>query len=94
METVVDFFSIENKVKSILSDVLEIDRCEISQESRLTHDLGGDSLDAAEIAARLIQQLGVTTISQKQIVADIERVETVGEIIQKVQVFLKRHCQK
>lgn len=40
---------LENKVKSILIDILGVDNEEISDDSRLKEDLGADSLDMVEL---------------------------------------------
>ncbi len=48
------------RIKSIISDELNIDESKITLEANLKEDLGADSLDAVEVIMALEEEFGVT----------------------------------
>jgi len=56
MEVVMEF----EKIQNAISDVLDIDKDEITLETEFVKDLGADSLDVIEIVMRLEEEFGIT----------------------------------
>lgn len=48
------------KIQNAISDVLDIDKDEITLETEFVKDLGADSLDVIEIVMRLEEEFGIT----------------------------------
>jgi len=76
---------IEQKVKEILADRLDINLKNISLDSHLVDDLGMDSFCALELQFELKEQLG-TEIPQNK----FSRINTVKEIINCIYNIKKR----
>lgn len=49
-----------DKIKSIISDELNIDQAKITKEANIREDLGADSLDAVEVIMALEDEFGIT----------------------------------
>ncbi len=49
-----------NKVRSLLVDALVVDEEDVNSQSRLTTDLGAESIDFLDIVFRLSQVFGIT----------------------------------
>jgi len=67
---------IEQKVKEILADRLDIDINEIKLDSDLVDDLGMDSFCALELQFELKEQLGIEILQNR-----FSRINTVRDII-------------
>ena len=65
-----------DKVSEILTELLEIESDAITLQSHLVDDLGMDSIDAIDMAARL-QELTGKRISQER----LQGILTVGDVI-------------
>lgn len=64
------------KLKEIISQVLSVDANEITEETRITEDLGADSLDLYQIVLSIEQEFGVSVEDET-----IEKVSTVGDAL-------------
>lgn len=64
------------KVRKLIADELSIDEAEITLESRLSEDLGADSLDAVELIMALEDEFGVQVENE-----DAQNIRTVGDIV-------------
>lgn len=51
--------SVEEKVKKIIVDQLEVDEKQVTPEASFTDDLGGDSLDVVELVMALEEEFGI-----------------------------------
>lgn len=70
----------EEKVIEIVADLFYIeDKSKIKPESSITEDLGGDSLDKAELVMKIESDLGVTILDEGDPYFD-----TVGDVIRLV----------
>lgn len=70
----------EEKVIEIIADQLCIeDKSEIKPETSISKDLGGDSLDKAELVMKIESDLGVTILDEGDPYFD-----TVGDVIRLV----------
>ena len=81
------------KVKEIVIESIEVDDNpeSVKETSRLKEDLGGDSLDAAEVAIGLDKQFGINTSDE-----DIARINegTVKDVVDIVVEHLKKKEDK
>lgn len=68
------------KIKTILSEDLDIDENSITPESLLVEDLGVDSLDAIDIIMSVEDEFKIEVPDEI-----IEKIETVGDIINYVE---------
>jgi len=68
---------IEQKVKEILADQLDIDLKKIKLDSDLVDDLGMDSLGAVEVMYEIREKLGVDIPE-----SELSRIEKVKDIIE------------
>ncbi|MGN1328223.1 MAG: acyl carrier protein [Eubacterium sp.] len=68
------------KLKSILSEQLDIDENSITPESLLVEDLGADSLDAIDIVMSVEDEFKIEVPDEI-----IEKIETVGDILNYVE---------
>ena len=68
------------KVKSILAKQLEVKADKISLESKITDDLGDDSLDTVELVMALEDTLGIEIPDE-----DAEKILTVRQIVEYLQ---------
>lgn len=64
------------KVQQIISEQLKIEKEKITMESRLTEDLGADSLDAVEIIMSLEEEFNVEIDD-----SNLQETKTVGDIV-------------
>ncbi len=51
--------SIEEKVKAIIKEQLDVDDAEITENASFVEDLGADSLDQAELVMTLEEEFGL-----------------------------------
>lgn len=68
--------SIEDKVKSIISDQLEVDLNRISMETTF-EDIDADSLDIVELVMALEEEFDLEISDQ-----EIENIKTIGDVVQ------------
>lgn len=68
------------KLKTILSEQLDIDENSITAESLLVEDLGADSLDAIDIVMSVEDEFKIEVPDEI-----IEKIETVGDILNYVE---------
>ena len=71
--------SVEDKVKRIIADRLEIAAEDISLESEFISDLGADSLDLVELIMSMEEEFGVEISDE-----DAEKIITVKDAIEYV----------
>ncbi len=64
------------KLQSILSEYLEIEKEDITLESNLTDDLGTDSIDLVDLAMSVEDEFSIELPEEL-----IEQVQTVGDIV-------------
>lgn len=64
------------KVKSIISEKLNVDQDEIKLESSIVDDLGADSIDLIELIMNLEEEYGIS-ISDEEAV----KLKTVGDVV-------------
>lgn len=70
--------SVEEKVKSIVSEKLKVDESEVTPEKSFTRDLGADSLDTVELVMQFEEQFELDEIPDDE----AEKIETVGDAIE------------
>lgn len=68
------------KLKTILSEQLDIDENSITAESLLVEDLGADSIDAIDIVMSVEDEFKIEVPDEI-----IEKIETVGDILNYVE---------
>ena len=64
------------KVKSILSEQLDIAQSDITLESQIAEDLGADSLDVVDLLMSLEDEFEVEIPDE-----EIENIKTVGDLV-------------
>lgn len=64
------------KMKEIITEQLNLEGVEITEESNFKDDLGADSLDLFELVMSLEEEFGVEIPSE-----DLEKIATVGDVI-------------
>ena len=67
---------IQNRVKAIIVDKLEVDESEVKPEATFTNDLGADSLDTVELIMELEKEFNITIPDDQA-----EKIATVGDAI-------------
>lgn len=67
------------KIKSIISEVLNLEEEEINEDSKLVDDLGADSLDVFQIVMGIEEEFDVEIDNEK-----IETISTVGDVIEEI----------
>lgn len=69
-----------DKIKSIISDELNIDQSKITKEANIREDLGADSLDAVEVIMALEDEFGITIDDDTA-----QNFKTVGDLVDYVE---------
>lgn len=69
-----------DKIKSIISDELNIDQAKITKEANIREDLGSDSLDAVEVIMALEDEFGITIDDDTA-----QSFKTVGDLVDYVE---------
>lgn len=69
-----------DKIKSIISDELNIDQAKITKEANIREDLGADSLDAVEVIMALEDEFGITIDDDT-----VQSFKTVGDLVDYVE---------
>ena len=67
---------VEEKVKSIVADILEVDYSEVRPEASIEYDLGADSLDAVELIMEFEKEFALSIPDE-----EAERLKTVADVI-------------
>ena len=75
-----DKMEIFDKIKSIISDELNIDQAKITREANIREDLGADSLDAVEVIMALEDEFGITIDDDTA-----QSFKTVGDLVDYVE---------
>ena len=70
---------VEDKVRTLFSEQLQVDRDEVKPETRFREDLDVDSLDLVEATLALEDALGIKIPEE-----EMEDVETVGQAVELV----------
>ncbi len=68
------------KLKTIVSEQLEIDAESITADTRLNEDLNADSLDVVEILMALEDEFGVEIPDE-----ETEKMKTIGDVVDYIQ---------
>jgi acyl carrier protein len=76
--------SVEEKVKEIIAEQLEVKKEEIKPESSFIDDLGADSLDTVEVVMALEEEFGIEIPDE-----DAEKITTVGEAVKYIEEKIK-----
>jgi acyl carrier protein len=76
---------IEEKVRSLLIDELEIDEDKVFPDSRLKEDMGIDSLDYVDIVAMVLSTFGVKVNIEK-----MKGVKTMSQFVDYLEEELKQ----
>lgn len=69
-------YMVFEKLRTLLSEQFDIEEDEITMESKLTDDLGADSLDVVDLIMAIEDEFQVEILDE-----DIEKVVTVGDIV-------------
>ena len=64
------------KIKTMLSDQLDVDAEELSLETKIAEDLGADSLDVVEMLMAIEGEFGVEIPDD-----EIEKLKTIGDVV-------------
>ncbi|MFM7319856.1 MAG: acyl carrier protein [bacterium] len=67
---------IEERVKEIVSEQMNVAKDQVTREAAFTTDLGADSLDQVELVMELEEQFGITIPDDAA-----EKITTVGQAI-------------
>ena len=68
------------KVKAILSEQFDVEEDSITAETRISEDLGADSLDVVDLLMSLEDEFEVEVPDD-----EIENIKTVGELVQYIE---------
>ncbi|MBR2253473.1 MAG: acyl carrier protein [Prevotella sp.] len=71
---------IKQKVTDIVIDVLGVEASEVQEGSDLQNDLGADSLDVVELTMNVEKEFNIELGDA----AEVEKIHTVGDLIEKV----------
>ncbi len=72
------------KVRDMLAEALNIPADKITPESKVTDDLGADSLDMVELLSRLEDEEGIVIPEE-----DLDSLATVGDIVEELTKLTK-----
>ena len=67
------------KIKKIITEVLNVDENEITMETTFTDDLGADSLDVFQIIMGLEEEFDIEIANE-----DAEKIVTVGDAVEQI----------
>ncbi len=70
----------EEKVRTIISEQLEVDRETLSNNTSFIDDLGADSIDLLELVLAFEDEFDVTIDEE-----DIKSIKTVGDIVEYIE---------
>ena len=69
-----------DKIKELLAQQLDIDEDSITTETKISEDLGADSLDVVELLMAIEEEFGVQIPDE-----EIENFKTVGDVVEYIQ---------
>jgi acyl carrier protein len=69
---------IEQRIKDVIMDKLQVSEDEVTSEASLVNDLGADSLEQADILFTLEDEFGITADDS----GEAENLDTVGQIVE------------
>ncbi len=72
------------KVRDIIASQLNIDKEKVTMESRLTEDLGADSLDAVEIIMTLEEEFDIQVDD-----SNFQNIKCVGDVVKCLESIVK-----
>ncbi len=72
--------ALSERVNSIVTDQLGVDKESLSPEANLLDDLGADSLDVVELVMALEEAFGIEVPDD-----DVENIRTIGDIVQYIE---------
>ena len=75
--------SVEDKVKSIVTDQLGVEADEVTAEASFTDDLGADSLDIVELVMAFEEEFGIEIPDE-----DAEKIVVVGDAV----AYIDKHA--
>ena len=75
---------IENRVKAIIADKLNVDESEVTPEASFTNDLGADSIDTVELIMEFEKEFNIAIPDDQA-----EKIGTVGEAIKFIEGNIK-----
>lgn len=75
--------NLEENVKKLIAEQLNINPEEITEESSFMEDLGADSLDTVELVMALEEEFGIEIPDE-----EAEKIKTVGNAIE----YIKEHA--
>ncbi len=75
---------LENRVKAIIADKLNVDESEVTPEASFTNDLGADSLDTVELIMEFEKEFNIAIPDDQA-----EKIGTVGEAIKFIEGNIK-----
>lgn len=70
----------EEKIKTIISEQLEVDRETLSKNTSFIDDLGADSIDLLELVLAFEDEFSITIDEE-----DIKCIRTVGDIVEYIE---------
>ena len=76
---------IEEKVKKIIAEQLNVEIAEIKPEASFIEDLGADSLDTVELVMAFEDEFGIEIPDE-----DAEKIKTVGDVINAINKYLNK----
>lgn len=72
--------ALTERVNTIVTDQLGVDRESLTPEANLLDDLGADSLDVVELVMALEEEFGIEVPDD-----DVENIRTIGDIVQYIE---------
>ena len=75
---------VEEKVKSIISEQLNVDISEVVPEASFIDDLGADSLDTVELVMAFEDEFNIEIPDE-----DAEKIKTVGDVLTSIVKYAK-----
>ena len=75
--------AVEEKVKQIIVEQLQVDEAEVTPGASFQEDLGADSLDTVELVMALEEEFGMEIPDE-----DAEKITTVGEAVKYIAAHL------
>ncbi|MEN9734640.1 MAG: acyl carrier protein [Limisphaerales bacterium] len=76
--------SIEQRIKDIIVDQLNVNADQVTPEAKFIEDLGADSLDTVELVMALEEEFGVEIPDE-----EAEKLQTVGDVLKYVEELQK-----
>ncbi len=67
------------KIQEIISEVLNIEKGSITEDTKFVDDLGADSLDIFQIVMGIEEELNIEIDNE-----EIEKIATVGDVIEEI----------